>query len=275
MNLIPKTNFGDKIFAFILFFRYYKRFPNSKKLISNYFFKLKTSNIGYHPLRAYTSDKEYVKDYVSLKAGSKYNVPTIKVLKNQEEVLSYDFPSRCCIKPTHNSGRVILRKNGENINYKLIEKWFTENRYDHGREQNYRYLEPKVIVEPLIFDNTNNEDFKFFCYQGRAKFIQVDIDRKENHTRLYFDREWVKQDFTILKPQSKKEIAKPKNYAEMLDLADKLSMDFEFIRVDLYTDGSTIYVGELTNWPENGNGYFLPNESEYLASEIFFNKFKK
>lgn len=274
LNLMPKNNFGDKIISIILFFTSHGRLPGNKKLISEYLFKLKTSDSAYHPLRAYTSDKEYVKDYVSFKIGAEYNVPTIKVLKNYDEVIAYNFPERCCIKPTHASGRVIFRKNGEKIDYELIKKWLSINYYSHGREKNYRFLEPKIIVEPLIFDKTNNEDFKFFCFEGKAKFIQIDFDRHSDHTRLYFNRDWVKQDFSILKPQAKKHLSKPENYEKMLSVADNLSKDFEFIRVDLYTDGSTIYVGELTNWPENGNGYFVPAESERLASDILFNKFK-
>ena len=58
----------------------------------------------------------------------------------------------------------------------------------------------------------------------------------------------------------------------MLNVADVLSKDFEFLRVDLYTDNKHIYVGELTNWPENGNGYFVPKSSEEIASKLLFSK---
>jgi hypothetical protein len=269
-KLIPNNNYGDKVIAIINFIKFHRRFPSSRPLFNDYLYKIRHSNEAYNPLRAYISDKEWVKDYVSSKIGKKYNVPTIKILRSLEEATSFEFPVRCCIKPTHLSGEVILRQDGEDLDFNLISEWFASNHYALGREKNYRYLTPKVIVEPLIFDKVNNEDIKLFCYKGKAKFVQIDIGRRVNHTRLYFDRSWKKLEFSILKPVSTEEYQRPKNYMQLLEVADALSSDLEFIRVDLYTDGQHIYVGELTNWPENGNGYFVPRSAEEIASKVLF-----
>ena len=259
------------MYSIIKFLKTFHRFPNNQKLFSDYLFKIKNSNEAYNPLRAYVSDKVFVKDYISIKIGTNFNVPNLAVLNDFESVKGFNFPSRCCIKPTHLSGEVILRENSEDIDYKKINKWFSLNQYNIGREKNYRFLKPKIIVEPLIFNRTNNKDFKFFCYRGKAKFVQIDIDRQKKHTRIYFDREWNEQEFSIKKPKAEIMINRPKNFDSMLKLADCLSLDFEFIRADLYTDENEIYVGELTNWPENGKGYFVPRESEITASRLLFN----
>jgi len=273
MKNFPKNNLGDKLFSIIHFIKAYKRLPNSnQKLLSNYLFEIKHSAEGYNPLRAYVSDKAFVKDYVRAKVGEDFNVPTIAVLNSFSDCCSFEFPDRCCIKPTHLSGIVILRKHGETIDFDAMQKWFQINYYEIGREKNYRYLQPKVIVEPLIFDSTNNEDYKFFCYKGKAKFIQIDVDRFTDWTRLYFDREWNEQDFSIIKPKSKKQFLKPANFTKMLQVADKLSSEFEFVRVDLYTDENDIFVGEITNWPENGYGYFVPKSGEVVASKMLFSE---
>ena len=146
------------------------------------------------------------------------------------------------------------------------------NRYFYhlGRERNYRYLKPRIIVEPLIFDKTDNDDFKFFCYKGEVKFIQVDIDRRVNHRRIYIDKQWNNLNFSIEKPKSDQAYPKPQNLDGMIALAECLSKDFEFIRVDLYTDGKDIFVGELTNCPDNINSPFIPRSSERVASKILF-----
>lgn len=268
IKLIPRNNLGDKFFSLMHFVRSHHRLPNSKRLFNNYLFEVKHSAEACNPLRAYVSDKAFVKDYVTAKVGAEFNVPTITVLNDMEAVRNFDFPPRCCIKPTHLTGAVILRESGEDVDFEVMDKWLRTNCYDIGREKNYRYLKPKIIVEPLIFDNTNNEDFKFFCFEGKARFVQVDIDRRHKHTRLYFDRDWNEQEWSILYQKSVKKFQKPANFDSMLGVADCLSSDFEFIRVDLYTDGNEIYVGELTNWPENGNGYFVPRSSELTASKL-------
>ena len=267
---LPKNDFGDRVFALIHFYGAHGRMPKDDFLLSDYLYKTKLSDQSLDPLRGYVSDKEFVKNYVTAKIGAKYNVPTIKVLHNMSDVRAFKFPERCCIKPTHLSGVVILRENGEDIDFDTIEDWFVTNYYDVGRERNYRYLKPKIIVEPLIFDTTDNEDLKFFCYRGKAKFVQIDLGRHIQHTRLYFDRAWTKQQFSMVKPMSKEPYERPENYGELLELADKLSADFESIRVDFYTNGDQIYVGELTNWHENANGYFVPKEGEKIASELLF-----
>lgn len=274
IHIVPKTALGDRIITFVRFVRAHKRLPGNSNLISDYLFLRRHSSDGSSPLRAYVSDKSYVKDFVTAKVGNTFNVPTLALLQSLDEARRFEFPERCCIKPTHLSGEVILRDRGQDIDFSRIEKWLTRNFYTLGREKNYRYLEPKLIIEPLIFDAIDNEDYKFFCFQGQAKFVQVDVDRHTRHTRVYFDRDWQQQDFSILKPRTEKNISKPENFDAMLRVADTLSQNFEFIRVDLYTDGDQIYVGELTNWPENGNGYFVPPESEILASRLLFEPLK-
>jgi hypothetical protein len=46
----------------------------------------------------------------------------------------------------------------------------------------------------------------------------------------------------------------------MLEIAESLGSDVDFIRVDLYEVGGRIFFGELTNTPEGGGGRFDPRE---------------
>lgn len=133
-------------------------------------------------------------------------------------------------------------------------------------------LQPKVIIEPLIFENTNLEDYKIFCHNGVPKIIQVDIDRYLSHTRLYFDAYWRSLDFSIIYPKSKKLMAKPNNLEAMLDIASKLSEAFTTIRIDLYSNGTEVFVGEITNCSESANSIFLPKAAELDFSNILFGK---
>jgi hypothetical protein len=191
-------------------------------------------------------------------------------LRSADEVDGYDFPSDCCIKPTQASSYVILRRNGEPIDRERIKRWFAINYYNVGRERNYRRLKPKVIVEPLIFNSTNVEDFKFFCFNGKPRIIQVDVDRYVRHTRKYFDTEWNELDFSIIYPRAEGAFPKPDNLADMVSIARRLSARFSFVRIDLYSDGRQALVGEITNCSENAGGFFVPAAAEKTASELMF-----
>ena len=186
---------------------------------------------------------------------------------------NYSFPSDCCIKPTHLCGEVILRRENSAVDLEKINNWFKSSHYHVNRETNYKTLKPKVIVEPLIFGENNLNDYKFLCYNGKPKLIQVDIDRYQDHVRNYYEPEWNKMPFTLVSNSSRKvEIARPKNLDEMLLLASSLSSYFNLVRIDLYTNGEECLVGEITNSHGNACEKFTPKSAELIASNMIFNK---
>ena len=270
IRALPKNRFGDRVFAHIEFFKFHKRLPRDAKTYNDVLHKLKTTQDILDPLRVFVSDKEYVKLYVKAVVGDEYNVPTIDVIRDVRTVDGYEFPANCCIKPTHVSGQVILRCNGEPVDRQRIKGWFELNYYRINREANYKLLCPKIIIEPLIFESSNVEDYKIFCCRGEPRMIQVDLDRRSGHKRKYFDAHWRELDFSIKYPRADRTLAKPENLTEMLAVAAKLSRNFWFVRVDLYSNGSQLLVGELTHCPDNADGRFTSPAAEKFVSDYLF-----
>lgn len=267
---IPFSRVGDELWSYLSFYERHGRAPTNKMLFNDVLYRIKTSNEILNPLRVFVSDKEWVKLYIKALLGEKYAIPTLAVIKNPQTIDTTQFPKSCCIKPTHLSGSVILRQNGEILDRSVIKTWFTMNYYERKREANYQRLVPKVIIEPLIFNSNNVTDYKFFCYQGKVKLIQVDRDRQTDLHRLMYSADWQLQDFTIRYPKSKTEVLKPNNLSEMISVTETLAQNFNFIRVDLYSDGQSCLVGELTNLPGNASNPFIPKEAEELASKMIF-----
>ncbi len=269
LRVAPRTRHGDAAIAFLDFIMRHKRLPTGEPLFNDVLYKIKKTGQLNDPLRVFVSDKEFVKLYVRAVVGDEHNVPTLDVIRKAEEVDSYVFPSECCIKPTHLSGHVILHRRDEPLDRNRVRRWFTMNHYDAGREANYKTLTPKVIIEPLIFGSTNVEDYKIFCFKGRPRLVQVDVDRRTNHTRKLFDVHWNELPFSILYPRTERPVKKPKNLDEMLRIAARLSQPFEFIRVDLYSNGEEALVGELTNVHGNAAEAFIPPQAEFETGWIF------
>ncbi len=270
LHLLPKNEFGDWVFALILFRRWHGRWPKrAGGTISDDFFRLKTSTEITHPLRVFVSDKEYVKEYVRAKLGDKFNVATLACLRSLKEAKLFAFPSRCVIKPTHLSGAVILRKRGEAIDFKLLEKWLGINFYEYGRERNYRTLIPKLIVEPFVFNSETPTDYRIFCRDGDPRLIQVNVDTPEASSRSFYDGSWNAQAISVRNRKSTPQ-PRPANLDLILHVARTLSKDFSSIRVDLYSDGTEVKVGELTNCPYNARFRFDPPDSEVIASRLWF-----
>ena len=168
-------------------------------------------------------------------------------------------------KPTHSSGRVKVCFSPDSFPQpELLKRWLTPALYKKTREPNYKFLKPKIIVEEFVSHDgmTIPDDYKIFCFHGVPKFIQVDSDRFTGHTRNFYDTEWRRLDVEWNYPNRLLDHPKPEALIEMLEVASELSVPFDFIRVDLYAIGKKLWVGEITNCPENASGVFKTREME-------------
>ena len=142
-KLAPYNRLGDKLICLYDFYTAHRRIPTNKLIFNDVLYKIKTTDEIVSPLRVFVTDKEFVKLFVKAVLGDQHTIPTLTVLHSMDEVRNYPFPSECCIKPTHASGHVILRKNGEEIDFKKIERWFNLNFYRVSREANYKALQQR------------------------------------------------------------------------------------------------------------------------------------
>jgi hypothetical protein len=268
-HLLPRNAAVDRAYHLLLFCWKHGRLPRrGAKMWNDMWYRVKTSDELLDPLRVFVTDKEFVKSYVSQKAGDRYVVPTLALLRRADEVDEFPFPPDCCIKPTHASGELVLRRGEQLVDRQRIKKWFSLNYYLKGREPNYLRLMPKVIVEPLIFDSDAVDDYKIFCFEGCPRIIQVDLDRFSGHKRKFFDTAWNELDFSIIYPRATREIRRPDTLDEMLAVARALSQEFQLVRIDQYTNNQRVLVGEITLCPDNAGGIFLPRCAERDASEL-------
>ncbi len=270
LRSLPESRGGDRLFCLLQFLRHHKRLPGKTLSYNDVLHRLKTSDDILDPLRVFVSDKEFLKLYVKAVVGERHAVPTLGIIRRPEDVDTFEFPEQCVIKATQTSGCVILRKNGEAIDRERIKRWFGVNYYRLNREANYKSLQPKVIVEPLLFGSANVQDYKVFCVNGQPKLIQVDVDRYIEHKRKYFDAQWNEQDFSIKYPRTSRTIPKPANFDTMMAVAARLSEAFWFVRVDLYSNDEEVYVGEITHCADNADGRFIPPSAEQRLSSYLF-----
>jgi hypothetical protein len=270
-RLLPNTTWGDRLMTWSRFVVTHRRLPRvGGRLLNDRLYRIKTTDALADPLCVLTSDKELVKLYVAAVLGDSYNVPTVQVLHSLTECEAYVFPARCVVKPTHTSGMTILRRHGEPIDLDQLAAWFARDYYRSSRESNYRRLVPKVIVEPFVFNDDNPNDYKIFCVEGRPKLIQVDSDRHARHTRILFDAHWRPLSCAYKVPLPAVVPPCPPNFEAMLDAAARLSARFGFVRVDLYSNGRDLRVGELTHCPGGGTDVFHPAEGERDVTALLF-----
>lgn len=210
-------------------------------------------------------DKYEAKQYVSSIIGEKYIIPTIGVYNNFDEIDFDKLPNQFVIKCTHDSGGLVICKNKKELNIKearkKIEKSLKQNFYYFGREWPYKNVKPRIIIEKYMVDESKKElkDYKIFCFNGKAKIIQVDFGRFLEHKRNIYTLDWQLMDLEIQYPSDKNvNIKKPDKLKEMIRLAEILSKDIPHIRVDFYSINGDIYFGELTFFHGSGFEKFNP-----------------
>lgn len=210
-------------------------------------------------------DKHSVKDYVSKLIGEEHIIPTLGVWNSLEDVDIESLPSEgFVLKTTHDSGGVYICKNKKEYNIKeakrIISKSLNRNYYWGGREWPYKNVTPRVIAEPFLVDESGVElkDYKVFCFNGKARMIQVDYDRFISHKRNLYDTDWNYISAEIKYPTSDRLIMKPLCLDKLIELAEVLSQGFIHARVDLYVIKDKIYFGEITFFHGSGYECFRP-----------------
>lgn len=211
-----------------------------------------------NPLLKTLADKAEVKEYVAKKIGSEYVIPTHSLFENYEDIKVKNIPQFYILKTTNGSGKNLICAKGDCFSEEYIQgyfkKWLKKSYYLHSKEWAYKDIKPCVICEELIFDEEGNlpKDYKFFCFNGTVRFIQVDHGRFTHHTRSIYDQDWNKLDFSIEEPMHKTKIAEPKNFHKMKEIAETISKELPFARIDLYNIDGRVLFGEATFYPGAG-----------------------
>ncbi len=223
-------------------------------------------------------DKYEVRDYVKEKIGEQYLNELYAVYNRPEDIDFESLPHQFVIKANHTNGHNLVVKNKDDLNRKKViekfKKWLTKNQYyRRGQEWAYKDVEPKIIIEKFLKEDDKNTlvDYKFYCFNGEPKFIDVHLDRDEEHKQGCFDLE-----FNLLpfgKSKTYKSISsgleKPSNLNEMVELSRKLSQNLPFVRVDFYSVNGKSIFGELTFYPSDARKNFYPEEYNKIIGDYF------
>lgn len=214
-------------------------------------------------------DKCSAKEIVKEKVGEDYVIPTIGFWERFEDIDFAHLPNKFVLKTTHGgggSGIIIYRDKkyfDKNKAKRILEKSMKTDIYKVLREWPYKNVRKGIIAEALVeqSDGQGLLDYKFFCFNGKVKFFKVDFGRFTSHRANYYTREkkllpWIESNFP---PDPQINHHFPENFDEMIAIAEKLSDNLPFLRVDLYNVNGKILFGEMTFYPASGMEEFKPN----------------
>lgn len=271
----------DKYFLSMVYFIKYHRKLNLKnpQRFTEWmqWYKINDRN----PIMLNCTDKYKVRQYVESKGLGQYLNELYQVSRSAQDIDFKSLPEKFVIKTTDggNGDNVFICRNKSLINknevISLINSW--QNKHYELLTREWAYTgasDSKVIVEKYLEDKSNLDgsidDYKFLCFNGKFKVLWIDRGRYSNHRRGFWNEDLVFMNhITIDYPTFDIEPSLPCNIQEMVKVAEKLSEDFQFARVDLYNISGRIIFGEITFYPFGGFGNYNPDSFDFELGSYF------
>ena len=234
-----------------------------------------------NPVMLECTDKYKVRNYVEKKGLSNILNEVYQHHSSAKEIDFSSLPDKFVIKTTDGGSgdNVYICRDKSKINtsevIKLVSSWKNKHYERYTREWAYNGAkESNVIVEKLLEDTTNSDgsidDYKFLCFNGKFKVLWVDKGRYSSHCRGFWDSEL--HFLSNVESNRKKcstEPQLPSNIKDMIDVAEHLSKDFRFARIDLYNIEGQIIFGEITFYPWGGYVKFTPDSFDFELGSFF------
>jgi hypothetical protein len=241
-----------------------------------------------NPLLTTFCDKWAVREYVKNQVGDSILPQVYALVSDPREFTIESLPDRCVIKPTHGSGAVIIvddRASPEEVipfpsalqkwtstkvrvqkaqlyseSFTLLTRSWLRTVFAGDFAPAYRDVPPQLIVEEFIDAGDGNPppDYKFICVDGQVVFFWVDLNRFDDHRRAIMLPDWTLLDARVVLPQASQIPRRPERFALALRVVEALARNIDFVRVDLLISDQDLRFGELTVYPEGGEGVKTP-----------------
>lgn len=215
------------------------------------------------------ADKYLVRGYLEDMGYGQLLNDLLAVYDNVAAVDIKSLPERFVFKAAHGSGSgwSLVVKDKTKVNWfmwkKIMKYWLHNDIAWMGREWHYKDMKPRIVFEKYLEDKSGGlMDYKFYCFNGEPKFLQVNVDRGlPTSTQNYYDLDWNLLPFGKSQPHNPSaNVECPDHFQEMIRYATELCTPFPYVRVDFYEANDRLYFGEFTFFPASGLPDFIPAE---------------
>lgn len=222
------------------------------------------------------ANKLTVRGYIE-SCGYGYLLNDILQVYNNVDEIDYDvLPNQFVLKGTHGSGMNVIVKDKSIIDKRkinlMLNAWMHQDNYWCGREWVYKKMPRHIIAEKYLEDETGElRDYKFYCFNGKPSFMQLEIGRGTSYnTRNFYDMNWQLLPFGKgLAHNPNVNVDAPAMFDEMKKIATDLCKPFQYVRVDLYQTDGKVYFGELTFFPAGGAPDFVPEKYDEIVGDMW------
>jgi hypothetical protein len=194
------------------------------------------------------ADKLLVKAEVARVLGPEWVTPTL--WHGTALPLSSTWPAPFVVKSRHGSNQTVFVRSPD-VDWPALRhrtaRWMSARYGVWLDEWLYGEIERGLLVEPFIGGaGALPIDYKLHVFAGRVAVVEVHLQRETAHRWLMLDRDWRPFDRHLDAPP------RPRTLARMIEGAETLARDHDYVRVDLYEIAGNPRFGELTFYPGSG-----------------------
>ena len=221
-------------------------------------------------------DKYRFKSVAASRVGEGHTFPVYGAWKDPREIDFDRLPDSFVLKVNHAGGIIACRNKADfdtRSAIRELRRALKTNFFIRSREWPYKNVPRMVLAEKYMGENLT--DYKNYCFGGKLQytFVWKNISREDGRKpQAYFcgayDREWNKTGLDIDYPEMDTVIERPQEYEQMVQIAEALSRDIPFVRVDCYIVDGVVYAGEMTFFPWGGFQKFKSEEWNLRLGEM-------
>ncbi len=237
--------------------------------------KLNYIKLHYRPeLLTTLVDKYAAREYVREKGFEHILNDLYGVYDRAEDVPFDNLPNQFVAKVNSGSNWNVICTDKKLLDWeeesKKLKKWLKTDFYRQYREWAYKDVQPRIMVERYLElqDGITPHDYKFYYFNGKIGFIQVDMNRFADHHRTMYNPDWVRIPVSVMNVNSNRNAPRPSNLDEMIEIGYKLSEGLPFARIDLFSIGGKAYFSEITIYPAAGFIILEPEKYDYIFGEM-------
>ena len=252
------------------------------------------------PMLTSFADKLEARRYVAGAVGPEYVPEVLSVASRTADLEWSGLPEEMAVKTNHGSGACVVIWNGADPAERVPDAsvrnaWRTAavkpsaadpermaafldmnlklNYYWMYGEWAYRDVRPRVFAEEYLAGEGGSapDDYRFFVFDGKCELVLVVAgDPTGSRTGSFFRPDWTGLDAVpihLRRASSRPE--RPRELPEMLQIANRIGRDCDFLRVDLILSGGRILVGELTNYPNAGRVGYRPADFDRWLGDFW------
>lgn len=210
-------------------------------------------------------DKLYAKEIVKNTCPEIKIPKVVKILTGPYDISQTDMKKGYILKSAHASGWNIILHPGLDVDKitRILTAWYKPY---NKTERQYAHIKPRFYIEKIVDDIHSNTSgwaqvIMIRCIYGKPVSIGV---------RRYFrNNRRLQNSYTPafeLMDRLAFNMDKPVQWNIMMEYASKLSLPFEFVRIDFYLGKKgDIYFSEYTFTPNNGEQVFTDEVERELG----------